>query len=130
MPNLADKKPAFPESTDAWNFDHLAISPSMGGAGTEPIDLDKERPERILNTCLHEKDLSGNKTYTQRILAHALYLYSVRPDLHPKIKDFICIKMSTEFDSGQGSQGLQGGILNIPMIQKYTRYGTHCGCST
>jgi hypothetical protein len=120
-------KPNFPEGTAAWDFDHLAISPTMGGAGTtdeDPIDLDKERPKWVLNESLPTNDPGGNKTYTQRILAHALYPYSVRPDLRLRdtikdqnIEEHITITMGTEFDAGQGPQG---GILNTPMIQKFT----------
>lgn len=124
---VQDGKPAFPKGTAAWDFAHLAISPSMGGAGTSataPIDLDEKRPAWVLDTSLPRDDPSGNKTYTQRILAHPLYPYSVRPDLrlrdvikHQNIENFIRINMFTEFDAGQGPQG---GILNTPMVTKFT----------
>jgi hypothetical protein len=118
-----DSNPIFPEGIAAWDPNHLAISASMGGGGG-PIDLDGERPEWVLNTSLPTTDPSGNLTYTQRIFAHDLYPYSVRPDLRLRdaikdqnIKDFTRIKMGTEFDDGQGPQG---GILNIPLVTKYT----------
>jgi hypothetical protein len=100
------------------------LPPWGGGGGNEPIDLDKERPKWVLDKCLPQDDPSGNQAYTQRILSHKLYPYSVRPDLRLRdaikdqdIKHFTHIKMGTEFDSGQGPQG---GILNIPMVQRYT----------
>jgi hypothetical protein len=117
------EKPTFPEGVATWDIDsdHLAISPSMGGGDLKPINLDEERPEWVLNEC-HE--LSDEQAYNKRILAHALYPYSVRPDLRLRdvikdqnIKDFSRITMGTEFDSGQGPQG---GILNTPMVQRYT----------
>lgn len=117
-------KPQFPSGTAAWDFDHLAISPSMGGAGTTastPIDLDMPAPDWVRDTSLPYKDPSGNKTYTQRILAHDLYPYSVRPDLRLRdaikdqnIKRAILIHMNTEADGGP-----HGGILNTPIISKY-----------
>jgi hypothetical protein len=119
-----DGKPEFPVGTDAWNFDHLALSRSMGGAGTTanmPIDLDKEPPDWVKDKTLQVTEPSGNKTYTQRILAHELYPYSVRPDLrlrdavkNQQVKEYILIQMDT-----QEEEGPQGGILNIPLIRKY-----------
>jgi hypothetical protein len=117
-------KPQFPSGAAAWDFDHLAISQSMGGAGTTPatpIDLDTAAPDWVRDTTLPLKDPSGNKTYTQRILAHELYPYSVRPDLRLRdairdqnIKEFILIRMDTEEEEGP-----RGGILNTPIIRRY-----------
>ena len=116
--------PPFPSGIEAWDFNHLAISPSMGGAGTTPttpIDLDQPAPAWVSDTSLPLTDPSGNRTYTQRILAHLLYPYSVRPDLRLRdtikdqtIKNFTLIKMDTNEDGGP-----QGGILNTPIISKY-----------
>lgn len=116
--------PPFPHGTAAWDFDHLAISKSMGGAGTTPstpIDLDAPAPDWVFDTSLPTQDPSGNKTYTQRILAHELYPYSVRPDLRLRdaiagqnIKDYTLIELSTTEENGP-----QGGILNNPIVQKY-----------
>ncbi|MRX40317.1 hypothetical protein GJU43_13600 [Flavobacterium sp. LC2016-23] len=56
----------------------------MGGAGaseTRPINLDKPAPDRIFQKLDCLTDTDKNKIYTQRILAHPLYPYSVRPDL-------------------------------------------------
>jgi len=126
-PGVQVGAPDFPTGTAAWDFAHLAISPSMGGADTSvtrPIDLDKKQPTWVLDTSLPRDDPSGNKTYTQRILSHPLYPYSVRPDLRlrdvikdQEITNFTRINMFTEFDAGQGPQG---GILNTPMVAKYT----------
>eukprot|EP00978_Attheya_sp_CCMP212_P048489 scaffold528200_cov67-Attheya_sp.AAC.1 len=117
-------KPEFPEGLDAWDFDHLAISPSMGGAGGKPINLDEPAPCWAHDLTMPHKDPSGNKTYTQRILANELYPYSVRPDLRLRdtIKDqnitgYRKIQLDTEFDHGQGPQG---GILNTPMVLRNT----------
>ena len=126
---MQEGKPPFPEGTAAWDVDHLAISVTMGSAAastnTDPIiDLDKERPAWVLDPTLPLRDPSGNRSYTQRILAHKLYPYSVRPDLRLRdaskdqnIKEYIRVDMGTQFDNGQGPQG---GILNIPMVQRYT----------
>lgn len=117
-------KPEFPHGTAAWDFDHLAISKSMGGAGTSPttpIDLDNEAPDWVRDTSLPVTDPSGNRTYTQRILAHELYPYSVRPDLRLRdaikdqvIKEYVLIQMDTEEEEGP-----RGGILNNPIVRKY-----------
>jgi len=117
-------KPQFPLGTAAWDFDHLALSKSMGGAGTTPetpIDLDQEAPAWVRDKSLPVTDPSGNRTYTQRILAHELYPYSVRPDLRLRdaIKDqnitkFVLIQMDTEEEEGP-----HGGVLNNPIIRKY-----------
>lgn len=117
-------KPEFPSGDAAWDFAHLAISPSMGGAGTtpgNPINLDQPAPPWVSDTSLPALDPSGNRTYTQRILAHALYPYSVRPDLRLRdtIKDqniakFILIQMDTQEEGGP-----RGGILNTPLVSKY-----------
>lgn len=123
-------KPDFPTGPAAWDFRHLAISPSMGGAGTKqpdgsiiPIDLDSPAPEWVQDKSLPMTDPSGNKTYTQRILAHELYPYSVRPDLrlrdtiaNQEIVGFDLIQMDTEEEAGA-----RGGILNTPIVQKYVR---------
>lgn len=120
-----DGKPVFPEGTAAWDFDHLAISRSMGGAGTTPstpINLDEAPPKWVFDKSLPDTDPSGNKTYTQRILAHELYPYSVRPDLrlrdHIKdqvIESYTLIELSTDHPNGP-----QGGIINTPFVQKFT----------
>lgn len=116
--------PRFPSGPAAWDFDHLAISRSMGGAGTTlatPINLDVAAPDWVRDTTLPLRDPSGNRTYTQRILAHELYPYSVRPDLSlrdalkgQEIKSFILIEMNTDEDGGP-----RGGILNTPIISRY-----------
>ncbi|MCV6638408.1 peroxidase, FMP-type [Candidatus Albibeggiatoa sp. nov. NOAA] len=108
-------KPHFPHGVQAWDFDHLAISPSMGCAGTcqdnNPmyIDLDKPNPPIL-------------EQYTKRILTHELYPYSVRPDLRLRdaikdqnIIDYVFIHMATIQDGGA-----QGGIINTPFVQKFT----------
>ncbi len=120
-----DGKPQFPHGTAAWDPKHLAISNSMGLAGTKtdgPIDLDKPAPAWVHDPSLPERDPSGNKTYTQRILAHELYPYSVRPDLRLRdaiqdqnIKSHVLIQLATRFDGGP-----QGGILNTPFVQTFT----------
>lgn len=120
-------KPRFPKGVDAWDFDHLAISKTMGAAGTDPgdpgtsINLDQPAPDWVRDKGLPHRDPSGNKTYTQRILAHRLYPYSVRPDLrlrdairHQEIKEFVLLEMDTAAEEGP-----RGGILNIPLINKY-----------
>jgi hypothetical protein len=117
-------KPEFPEGLATWNFDHLAISLSMGGAGDDPINLDEPPPAWVWDQTLPIRDPNGNRSYTQRILAHGLYPYSTRPDLRLRdtirdhnIKSHELIILETQYDSGQGPQG---GILNIPMIDKFT----------
>lgn len=118
--------PQFPKGTAAWEFPFLAISPTMGGAGTTPetpIDLDAPPPDWVFDKALPATDPSGNRTYTQRILAHELYPYSVRPDLilrdavaEDNVKRYTLLQMDTEEQTGP-----QGGILNTPIIHKYVR---------
>ena len=118
-------KPVFPQGNAAWDPNHLAISPSMGLAGTTPktpIDLDAPAPSWVHDTSLPDKDPSGNRTYTQRILAHELYPYSVRPDLRLRdaikdqtINNHVLIQMAAHHTGGP-----QGGVLNTPFVQKFT----------
>lgn len=117
-------KPQFPSGKEAWQEEHLSISRSMGGGGAGIHDLDKEPPSFAFDDTLFLRDPSGNKTYTQRIFAHELYPYSVRPDL--RLRDVIkdqnitshqFIVLDTEFDNGQGPQG---GVLSTPMVNKFT----------
>ena len=121
----ATGKPPFPSGTAAWDFDHLAISPTMGGAGTTPdtpIDLDKPAPAWAHDPSLAERDPSGNRTYTQRILANELYPYSVRPDLRLRdaikdqnIKNFTLLNLQSR-ESG----GPEGGVLNTPFVKRFS----------
>ncbi|HKJ41819.1 MAG TPA: peroxidase, FMP-type [Sunxiuqinia sp.] len=120
-----DGKPDFPTGAAAWDPNFLAISPSMGLAGTTPdtpIDLDKPAPAWVHDQSLPERDPSGNRTYTQRILAHELYTYSVRPDLRLRdvlksqdVKSYTLINMSTKETGGP-----QGGVLNNPFVTRFT----------
>ena len=118
-------KPEFPQGIAAWEPDFLSISPSMGLAGTKldgPINLDKPAPAWVHDSSLAERDPSGKKTYTQRILAHELYPYSVRPDLRLRdaikdqnIKSHVLIELTTREQGGP-----KGGILNTPFVQRFT----------
>lgn len=117
--------PEFPRGTAAWDFSHLAISQSMGGAGTTPdtpINLDEVPPAWVFDEKLPIDDPSGNRTYTQRILAHDMYPYPVRPDLRLRdalasqnVKSHVLIEMSTKEEGGP-----QGGIINIPFVERFT----------
>lgn len=117
--------PIFPKGDAAWDFNHLAISKSMGGAGTtpgNPINLDQPAPAWVHDKTLPIKDPSGNRTYTQRILAHDLYPYPVRPDLRlrdalvgQEVKKHILIEMSTKETGGP-----QGAVINNPFVDRFT----------
>lgn len=118
-----DGKPEFPTGLDAWDFDHLSISPTMGGGGG-PWNLDEKAPSFAFDKTLPFRDPSGNTTYTQRIFAHELYPYCVRPDLrlrdtikNQNIKSYEMFVLDTEFDDGKGPQG---GVNNSPMINRFT----------
>jgi len=116
--------PAFPSGDAAWKYDHLSISKTMGGAGaseTDPINLDKPAPAWVFETLNNINDPEENKIYTQRILAHHLYPYSVRPDLRlrdnnkgKEIKNHVRIEMSSK-----NKTGAQGGILNVPFVNRF-----------
>lgn len=118
-------KPEFPRGVAAWEPDFLAISNSMGLADTKkdgPINLDEPAPDWVYDKSLPAVDPSGNKTYTQRILADEHYPYSVRPDLrlrdaieNQSIKSHTLITLSSKHDGGP-----QGGILNTPFVQRFT----------
>jgi len=121
-------KPKFKTGIDAWEEEHLAISKSMGSAGvTIPetrINLDLKAPDWVHDKSLPKNDPTGSRTYTQRILAHELYPYSVRPDMrlrhaieNQEIKGYHFIKLDTEYDNGQGPQG---GIHNTPFVERNT----------
>lgn len=121
---ITEKAPEFPKGIDTWDFAHLAISPSMGGADTRkngPINLDLPPPDWVFDTTLPERDPSGNRTYTQRILAHELYPYSVRPDLRLRdvLRDQTVTRMVFIGLSTESAGGPHGGILNTPIITKY-----------
>jgi hypothetical protein len=116
--------PQFPKGDAAWKYDHLSISRTMGGAGaseTNPINLDKPAPDWVHEVLNDENDHGENKIYTQRILAHDLYPYSVRPDLRLRdsikgenIKNHVLIQMSSK-----NKTGAQGGILNVPFVNRF-----------
>lgn len=121
---LTGGAPQFPYGNAAWNYDHLSISKTMGGAGASeknPINLDEPAPAWVFETLNDENDPGENKIYTQRILAHPLYPYSVRPDLRlrdslaqDKVKNYVFIQMSSK-----NKTGAQGGILNVPFVNRY-----------
>ncbi|MCP2029824.1 hypothetical protein L1276_005018 [Flavobacterium sp. HSC-32F16] len=121
---LIKEEPKFPYGDAAWKYDHLSISRTMGGAGAseaEPINLDKAPPGWVFETLNKDNDPQENRIYTQRILAHPLYPYSVRPDLRlrdsikgEKINNHVLIKMSSK-----NKTGAQGGILNVPFVNRF-----------
>ena len=121
---LIDGAPQFPHGDATWKYDHLSISKTMGGAGaseTDPINLDEAPPAWVFETLNDQNDPGENKIYTQRILAHELYPYSVRPDLRlrdslaeDKVKNHVFIQMSSK-----NKTGAQGGILNVPFVNRY-----------
>ena len=124
-PNYVIKgPPQFPQGSAAWKYDHLSLSRTMGGAGaseTNPINLDQPAPAWVHKVLNDENDPGENKIYTQRILAHDLYPYSVRPDLRLRdsnkgenIKNHILIQMSSK-----NKTGAQGGILNVPFVNRF-----------
>lgn len=116
--------PQFPEGDAAWKYDHLSLSRTMGGAGaseTNPINLDKPAPAWVFEKLDDQNDPGENKIYTQRILAHDLYPYAVRPDLRLRdsikgenIKNHVLIQMSSK-----NKTGAQGGILNVPFVNRF-----------
>jgi hypothetical protein len=121
---LVSGSPQFPHGDAAWKYDHLSISRTMGGAGaseTNPINLDQAPPAWVFETLNDQNDPGENKIYTQRILAHQLYPYSVRPDLRlrdslaeDKVKNHVFIQMSSK-----NKTGAQGGILNVPFVNRF-----------
>jgi hypothetical protein len=117
-------KPFFPQGAKAWDFEHLALSETMGGAGTtrdNPINLDQPPPDWVTDRSLPFRCPSGNQTYTQRILAHPLYPYSVRPDL--RLRDLIKGQTIEKYDLIEldtfSETGPRGGVLNTPIISRY-----------
>lgn len=121
---LIPNAPKFSEGDAAWKYDHLSISRTMGGAGASeanPINLDKPAPDWVFEKLDDVNDEGENKIYTQRILAHPLYPYSVRPDLRlrdsikgQKINNYVLIQMSSK-----NKTGAQGGILNVPFVDRF-----------
>lgn len=119
--------PSWPTGIETWKptkgkevNEHLAISPSMGGGGSFPINLDEKAPEWVHDKTLFHRNPDSNFAYTQRILSHSLYPYSIRPDLRlrdalkkQKVKSYTKITLDTEFNEGQGAQG---GIMNAPLV--------------
>jgi hypothetical protein len=118
--------PPFPHGDKTWEVAHLAISKSMGSAGVPPgevINLDKPPPPWVFDHNLPIRDPSASNTYTQRILAHANYPYSVRPDLRLRdtiknqtIREHVHIQLDTRATDGAGPQG---GIISVPFLKKY-----------
>lgn len=115
--------PDFPKGLDAWDYDFLSISKTMGGADAKanPINLDEPAPSWVFEELDEHNDPRENKIYSQRILAHHLYPYSVRPDLRLRdsikgeiIKDHVHIQMSSK-----NKTGAQGGILNVPFVNRF-----------
>ena len=128
---LIQGPPQFPHGDAAWKFDHLSLSPTMGGAGTteaDPINLDQPQPAWVFEKLDKYNDPQENLIYTQRILAHPLYPYSVRPDL--RLRDSITRQDSTKEQetiknhvhirmSSKNKTGAQGGILNVPFVNRF-----------
>ena len=121
---LINGSPQFPYGNAAWQPDHLAISPTMGGAGasvTNPINLDEPAPAWVHETLTDQNDPGSNKIYTQRILADDLYPYSVRPDMRLRdtlsgqnVANYVLVQMSSKMKTGA-----QGGILNVPFVNRF-----------
>jgi len=121
---LFEGPPPFPEGDAAWKYDHLSLSKTMGGAGAsekDPINLDKPAPDWVFEKLNDINDFGENKIYTQRILADPLYPYSVRPDLRLRdtnkgdnIINHVLIEMSSK-----NKTGAQGGILNVPFVNRF-----------
>lgn len=132
-------KPEFIDQTQlgngTWDYLHLAISPTMGGGKnssnvTKDVPLDLKRPFDLDHPPLpftaiqdlnNDNDDGENLVYTQRIFLHDLYPYSVRPDLRlrdaiqeQQINRHIHIRMSSK-----NKTGAQGGILNVPFVNRY-----------
>ncbi|MFC5873001.1 hypothetical protein SAMN05443633_108105 [Chryseobacterium arachidis] len=116
--------PQFPYGNATWDPPHLAISPTMGGAGasvTNPINLDEPAPAWVHETLTDQNDPGSNKIYTQRILADELYPYCVRPDMRLRdtlsgqnVENYVLIQMSSKMKTGA-----QGGILNVPFVNRF-----------
>lgn len=121
-------KPVWPEGNATWEMSdsdgHLAITRSMGGRQHPNINLDEPAPHWVHDPTLPIRDASGNRAYTQRILAHPLYPYSARPDLRLRdtvkdlnVTEYTFMELSSIHQDGQGAQG---GVLNTPLIQRST----------
>jgi len=121
-----DGAPTWPTGEATWDQNHMAIDFSMY-KGEHPIkhDLDKPHPGFDLPPAGSPKEAytvpQTHFLYVDRIFSHALYPYSVRPDLRLRdaikgqnIKNHTFIDMGTRFSSNP-----QGGVLNTPMVQKY-----------
>jgi hypothetical protein len=115
---------------------HLAISATMGSGVPldSPMvdtgfDLDKPPPADITKSTETHDNPGSNLAYTQRIILHPNYPYSVRPDLrlrdankHLNIVQFKSFSLDTKNDSdpGLGVGGPHGGIINVPFVARYT----------
>lgn len=121
---LIDGSPKFPTGDATWNPDFLSISPTMGGAGASvknPINLDQPAPAWVHEKLNDQNDPGENKIYTQRILAHDLYPYSVRPDMRLRdtlsgqnVSNYVFVQMSS-----RNKTGAQGGISNVPFVNRF-----------
>lgn len=119
-----------------WDYEHLAIDKTMGGGKNSsnndkigipkdlkrPFDLDNPPSEFTKLDDLNSYNDDGeNIVYTQRMFTDPLYPYSIRPDFrlrdsikNQKIEKYIHFNLSSKKPSGQ-----QGGILNIPFVNKF-----------
>lgn len=104
--------------------EHLGLHRTMGGAGLDNFYLCPERPEWVKEGNLeHQYDPQENRVYIAPILRHALYPYTVRPDLrlfsalrNEKVLDYVRIDMDT-FE--QSDSGARGAVINIPFINRF-----------
>ncbi len=111
-----------------WDYDHLAVSPTMGGA-TSPSDqsrpFDLYNPPHLPFTPVENLNITNDdgegEVYAQVMFLHNLYPYSVRPDLRLRdaiknqvIKNHVKIEMFSQKD-----EGAQGGIVNIPFVNRF-----------
>ncbi|SFI85617.1 hypothetical protein [Myroides guanonis] len=118
-----------------WDYDHLAISRTMGSGkngnnNNLPNTSDLKRPFDLDNPPLpftsiidlnSDNDNGENLVYTQRMFLDKLYPYSVRPDfrLRDAIKEQDINRYMHFSLSSKNKTGAQGGILNIPFVNRF-----------
>lgn len=124
------------EVGNQWDEAHLAIGRTMGGGKNASNNFKKDIPKDLVRpfdldnppkqfTKLEDlnsyNDEGENIVYTQRMFMHDLYPYSIRPDFrlrdaiaNQNIKQYIHFQLNSKNKTGQ-----QGGILNIPFVNKF-----------
>ena len=129
-PNTSGKEPHI---ANLWEQQYLSVSPTMGIKPSEDLGTDRKNPRKKPDWTLlpREKQLpdgvNSGRAYFLKIFNYdqfgAKYPYTVQPNL--KLSDFNKSLKFISYDTieldSYHPTGIQGGIINNAMIERYCR---------